>query len=141
MSNTEKKTVNVDAEALRRILQALLNGGVEIRELMAIRNLPGEMGKNNPINVLVKNYNDWAMTLKPDFIELASNEEKEEFVVQQFIKNVDNIQKSSMWGAATYFSNMFNIHFPQKHWVEVLWPRLQQILTGDNNEPTTTAVP
>lgn len=65
MSNTEKQTVNVDAEALRRILQALLNGGVEIRELMAIRNLPGEMGKNNPINVLVKNYNDWAESTYP----------------------------------------------------------------------------
>lgn len=59
MSNQQTKTVNVDAEALRRILQALLDGGVEIRELMAIRQLPGEMGKNNPINILVKNYNDW----------------------------------------------------------------------------------
>lgn len=81
------------------------------------------------------------MTLNPDFIELASNEEKEEFVVQTFKTNVDSIQKASMWGAATYFSHMFNIRFPKKHWVEVLWPRLQQTLTGDKDEPTTTAVP
>lgn len=60
MSTTQNNTVNVDAQALRRILQALLNGGVEIRELMATRQLPGEMGKSNPINILVKNYNDWA---------------------------------------------------------------------------------
>lgn len=65
MSNEQKQTVSVDAEALRRILQALLNGGVEIRELMAIRNLPGEMGKNNPINILVNNYNDWVESTYP----------------------------------------------------------------------------
>lgn len=57
--------VNVDADALRQVLTALLNGGVEIRELMAIRNLPGEMGKRNPINILVNDYNEWAESTYP----------------------------------------------------------------------------
>lgn len=56
MSN---KKVSVDSAALCRIIHALLEGGVTIREIMATRKIPGEMGERNPINVLIKDYNAW----------------------------------------------------------------------------------
>jgi hypothetical protein len=49
--------VSVDAEALRRILQALNGPPHLIRELQATR---GALFNNNPIDVLVREYNVWA---------------------------------------------------------------------------------
>lgn len=59
MSN-EKVKIQVDADALRQVLQALIGGGVAIREIMATRNLPGKMGDRNPINILVADFNAYA---------------------------------------------------------------------------------
>lgn len=47
------KTVTVDADALRRILQALIGPGYLIRELQAIRSLG-----NSPINKLMEQYKE-----------------------------------------------------------------------------------
>lgn len=55
--------VSVPPEALREVLEALLQpvSSPRIRELMATRNISELLlGKPNPIDVLVKAYNDWA---------------------------------------------------------------------------------
>lgn len=51
------KTVNVDAAALKQVLQALLGEPHHIRELQMTRCLGDVTGMQNPINTLVKNYN------------------------------------------------------------------------------------
>lgn len=48
--------VTVSAEPLRQILQALIGPDHHVRELQYTRN-PPEVFPNNPINVLVKEYN------------------------------------------------------------------------------------
>jgi hypothetical protein len=51
------KTVTVDAEALRAVLQALIGPAHHIRELQAIRGLPGG---DDPIGKLIKEFNEQA---------------------------------------------------------------------------------
>jgi len=46
--------VTVSADALRQVLEALVGPGYLIRELQAIRGLPGY---TNPINTLIEEYN------------------------------------------------------------------------------------
>lgn len=48
------ETVTVNAAALRKVLTALNGAGHEIRELQAIRNLPGE---KSSIDTLIDEYN------------------------------------------------------------------------------------
>lgn len=60
----EKLMVSVDALALRQILEALISAPHRIRELQAIRGL-GE----NPIDTLVKQYNDYAAEKQADTTE------------------------------------------------------------------------
>ncbi len=74
------------------------------------------------------------MRLKPDMIELASHEERVEFILQQFKDNIDNIQRCSMDSVATYFSHMYNIKFDRDFWIKNLWPSLQQSIQGNENE-------
>lgn len=66
------------------------------------------------------------MAIKPDLIELASAEEQELFVIQEYVKNTDYVQNCKMDGVATYFSHMFNIRFSKNYWEESLWPKLQK---------------
>lgn len=47
--------VSVDALALRQVLEALVSAPHRIRELQATSGLP-----DNPIDILVKQYNDYA---------------------------------------------------------------------------------
>lgn len=54
-----KHTIEVDAEALRRVLVALNGPAHWIRELQATRNFP--VGDPNPIDVLTDQYNAAAM--------------------------------------------------------------------------------
>ncbi|QFP93794.1 hypothetical protein [Pectobacterium phage Wc4-1] len=52
--------VSVSAEALRKVLAGIMSG-VGIRELMATRSLEGFVGfGENPINQLIREYNEWA---------------------------------------------------------------------------------
>ena len=53
----EPLKVEVNAEALRQLLQALVGPGHHIRELQFTRGLPGSA---NPIDTLVAEYNAWA---------------------------------------------------------------------------------
>lgn len=48
------KTVTVNAEALRQLLQSLVGSPHEIRELQVTR----EVWKENPLNILIKEFND-----------------------------------------------------------------------------------
>jgi hypothetical protein len=48
------KTVKVNADALRRVLNALNGAGHEIRELQVTRNSPGD---KSPIDILIDEYN------------------------------------------------------------------------------------
>lgn len=54
--------VEVSADALRQLLQALINGGVEIREMMVLANSP--ILSDNPIKQLTAEYNAWAESKK-----------------------------------------------------------------------------
>lgn len=55
------KMISVDANALRQVLQALIGSSHEIRELQVIaKSKAAHLFDNNPIGVLVKQYNDWA---------------------------------------------------------------------------------
>lgn len=49
------KTITVNADALRQVLQALVGPGHLIRELQATRG--PIVGKDNPINLLIEEYN------------------------------------------------------------------------------------
>lgn len=51
------QTVTVDANALKTVLKALAGQPHEIRELLAMRSLPGD---DNPIVKLIQNYNEQA---------------------------------------------------------------------------------
>ena len=53
------KKITVSADALRTVLQALNGPGHYIRELQAIRNLPGDA---SPIDTLIDEYNAAANT-------------------------------------------------------------------------------
>lgn len=48
--------ITVDGKALRQVLEALIGPGHFIRELQALRS-PEELFPDNPINVLIKEYN------------------------------------------------------------------------------------
>lgn len=50
--------IEVDADALKKVLQALVGPPHHIRELQALRGLP--IGDPSPIDVLVNQYNEWA---------------------------------------------------------------------------------
>lgn len=60
--------------------------------------------------------------LKPDQIELASREEKIEFILQELARNPDISGTQSMNAAATFFSHMHNIKFPKDIWENEIWP-------------------
>ncbi len=62
MNNGPK--IEVSAYALAQLLHALNSGGPEIREMQVTRNLPGTISEGNPINVLTKEFNDWAEARK-----------------------------------------------------------------------------
>jgi hypothetical protein len=49
------KTITVDADALRQVLQALIGPSHHIRELQATRSLH-KLGHPNPIDILIENY-------------------------------------------------------------------------------------
>lgn len=51
-------TIPVNAEALRAVLEALNGPGHLIRELQAIRGIEPLTGRINPINELIRNYNE-----------------------------------------------------------------------------------
>ena len=77
--------VSVNAEALRRVLQALNGPAHHIRELQAIRNLPGD---KNPIDRLIEDFNAAAEALNAGTTEPVAGKEipdwleKETFAVQ-----------------------------------------------------------
>ena len=49
------KTVTVNAEALRQVLQSLIGPSHLIRELQYTRGIPGD---ENPIDMLIREYNE-----------------------------------------------------------------------------------
>lgn len=58
MSNPEPSVrIEVDAEALQQVLQALVGPGYLIRELQATRDKP-PLFTGNPIDTLVREYNE-----------------------------------------------------------------------------------
>lgn len=52
------KTVTVNANALRSVLAALIGPGHLIRELQATRSIDALTGTENPINQLVREFNE-----------------------------------------------------------------------------------
>ena len=52
------KTVTVNANALRSVLIALIGPGHLIRELQATRSIDALTGTENPINQLVREFNE-----------------------------------------------------------------------------------
>ncbi|ENR8784280.1 hypothetical protein ACEXDP_004338 [Salmonella enterica] len=66
------------------------------------------------------------MRIKQDLIELASNEEQELFVMQEYSEDRDGLKGCSMDSVALYFSHMFNIRFSKKYWESTLWPKLTE---------------
>lgn len=57
--NIEDKKIFVTAKHLRAVLQALRNGGVELREFLVVDSLNGRMGKSeSSIEVLIKEFNE-----------------------------------------------------------------------------------
>lgn len=70
-------TVSVSAEALRQVLVALTGSAYRIRELQATRNIAGLTGDENPIDTLIKEYNQaWepAPAAKPPGLALETGE-------------------------------------------------------------------
>lgn len=64
--------IAVNADALRQVLNALNGPGHYIRELQVTRNLDELMETTkNPINLLVKEFNDWAQNPPPDVSGVA----------------------------------------------------------------------
>lgn len=53
-------TVTVNAAALRAVLAALKGPGHAIRELQATRNIDELTGHENPINTLIREFNEQA---------------------------------------------------------------------------------
>ncbi|AZV02225.1 hypothetical protein Arno18_39 [Pectobacterium phage Arno18] len=59
-----------------------------------------------------------------DWLDDASQDVQEAFVIEQYKLNRDGVQGSTMDGVATYFSHMFNIRFTKSHWETTLWDKL-----------------
>lgn len=70
----EKKEITVDANALKQVLQALNGPPHYIRELQATRDNGTGLFKDNPIDVLIKQYNEWVERQKQ---EEPSNKHRE----------------------------------------------------------------
>lgn len=75
------------------------------------------------------------MTISSIGIYSASQEEKIQFILQEFLENTDGLQKTSMDGVATYFSHMHNIKFDKEFWETSLWPCLSSMNRVLNANP------
>lgn len=66
----------------------------------------------------------------------ATESEKVQFIIQEFLENTDDLQKTSMDGVATYFNNAHNIKFDREFWEASLWPCLCSMnrLINDNSD-------
>ncbi len=73
--------------------------------------------------------------LKHDLIELASREEKIEFILQELACNPDVAGTDRIGTAATFFSHMHNIRFSVKEWEEEIWPKYLEAKNGPIVEP------
>lgn len=58
MTTQQPETVSVNKAALLQVLQALTGPGHLIRELQATRSIGALTGATNPINELIRNYNE-----------------------------------------------------------------------------------
>ena len=59
VDDNKDELIPVSAKALRELLVALNAPDYFVRELQATRNLPVVDGKENPINLLTNQFNDW----------------------------------------------------------------------------------
>jgi len=73
--------------------------------------------------------------IRPDLIELASREEKIEFILQELSCNPDVAGTDSRNTAATFFSHMYNIRFSVKEWDKEIWPKYLEAKDGPIVEP------
>lgn len=73
--------------------------------------------------------------INPDLIELASREEKIEFILQEMVRNPDSAWIDSLDSAAAFFSHMHNIRFPRIEWGKEIWPKYLEAKNGPIVEP------
>lgn len=73
--------------------------------------------------------------IKPDLIELASREEKIEFILQELACNPDIAGTDNLDTAATFFSHMYNVKFPKAFWESGIWPKYLENKNGPVVEP------
>lgn len=73
--------------------------------------------------------------IKPDLIELASREEKIEFILQELACNPDIAGTDHMDTAVTFFSHMYNLRLSKREWESLVWPKYLAAKNGPVVEP------
>jgi imidazoleglycerol phosphate dehydratase HisB len=76
--------------------------------------------------------------LKPDQIELASREERIEFILQELACNPDIAGTDNMDTAVTFFSHMYNLRLSKREWESTVWPQYLQNKNGPIVEPLSS---